>query len=179
MDPDLRRGDENKTMNKTISLIIFIVIAAALIFGGAWYANKLSEQSAQSQVAQGNAAEQAAQAQAQQQQQLMQNLKITDLTVGTGTLAVAGDTVGVLYSGSLDDGTVFDASSKHGNVPFSFMLGAGRVIQGWDLGVAGMKVGGKRELVIPPELGYGASGMGPIPPNATLHFTVELLSVGK
>ncbi len=84
-------------MNKVISLTIFIVIAAAIIFGGAWYANKLSEQSAQSQVAQGNAAEQAAQAQAQQQQQLMQNLKITDVTVGTGTLAVAGDTVGVLY----------------------------------------------------------------------------------
>jgi FKBP-type peptidyl-prolyl cis-trans isomerase len=179
MDPDLRRGDENEIMNKTISLIIFIIIAAAIIFTGAWYANKISQDNEQAQVAQGNAAAQAAQQQAEQQQQTMNNLKITDVTVGTGAEAKAGDTVSVLYTGSLDDGTVFDASSKHGNAPFSFVLGAGNVIQGWDLGVAGMKVGGKRELVIPPELGYGVQGMGSIPPNATLHFTVELLKVGQ
>ena len=109
----------------------------------------------------------------------MQNFKITDDVVGTGTAVANGDTVSVLYTGSLDDGTVFDASSKHGNQPFSFTVGAHHVIQGWDLGLVGMKVGGKRELVIPPELGYGAAGAGGgvIPPNATLHFTVQLLSV--
>ena len=109
----------------------------------------------------------------------MQNFKITDVVVGTGATAQNGDTVSVLYSGSLDDGTVFDASSIHGNQPFSFVLGATAGYRGWDLGVVGMKVGGKRELVIPPELGYGADApqRSSIPPNATLHFTVQLLSV--
>ena len=110
----------------------------------------------------------------------MNELIKTEDIVGTGAEAQKGDTVSVLYSGSLDDGTVFDASSLHGNQPFSFTVGAsgpGGVIQGWNLGVVGMKVGGKRELMIPPELGYGASGNGPIPPKATLHFTIQLLSV--
>jgi FKBP-type peptidyl-prolyl cis-trans isomerase FkpA len=167
-------------MKQAVRLTLFIVIAGAIIFGGAWYANKLSEESNQAQTAIAGQQTQAAEAQAQQQKQNMTNLKITDLTVGTGTEAKNGDTVSVLYTGSLDGGTVFDASSKHGNAPFSFTLGAGQVIQGWDLGVVGMKVGGKRELTIPPELGYGAQGAGSaIPPNATLHFTVELLKVGK
>jgi FKBP-type peptidyl-prolyl cis-trans isomerase FkpA len=166
-------------MNKAITIGIFIVLAALIIAAGAWYDNRISMGSQQEMAAQGAAAAQVQQAQMQQQQNLMKELKITDLTVGTGTEAQNGDTVSVLYSGSLDDGTVFDASSKHGNQPFSFTLGAGQVIQGWDLGVAGMKVGGKRELVIPSDLGYGSQGMGPIPPNATLHFTVDLLSVGK
>ena len=110
----------------------------------------------------------------------MNNLKITDITVGTGAEVKKGDTVNVLYTGSLDNGTVFDASSKHGNQPFTFTVGAGQVIQGWDLGLVGMKVGGKRELVIPPELGYGAQGAGGvIPPNATLHFTIQLLSIAS
>jgi FKBP-type peptidyl-prolyl cis-trans isomerase len=166
-------------MKKAITLGIFIVLAALIIAVGAWYDNYISGQSQQSIADQASVAQQAAQAQAQQQQQIMNKLKITDLTVGTGTEAKSGDTVSVLYTGSLDDGTVFDSSAKHGNTPFSFTLGVGQVIQGWDLGVAGMKVGGKRELVIPPDLGYGAQGAGGvIPPNATLHFTVELLSVG-
>jgi FKBP-type peptidyl-prolyl cis-trans isomerase len=101
--------------------------------------------------------------------------------VGTGAAAKDGDTVNVLYAGSLDDGTVFDSTSNRGNQPFSFTLGVGQVIQGWDLGVVGMKVGGKRELVIPSQLGYGANPPvgSNIPPNATLHFTVELLSIGN
>ena len=104
-------------------------------------------------------------------------LKYTDDQVGTGAEAVSGKTVVVHYTGWLLDGTKFD-SSRDKNQPFSFPLGGGRVIQGWDEGVAGMKVGGKRTLVIPPGLGYGARGAGGvIPPNATLKFEVELLDV--
>ncbi len=110
----------------------------------------------------------------------MQNptqLEIQDVTVGTGTEAVAGNQVTVNYTGELTDGTVFDSSLNPGRTPFTFTLGAGQVIQGWDEGVAGMKVGGKRILVIPASLGYGAQANGPIPANSTLIFQVELLSV--
>jgi len=103
-------------------------------------------------------------------------LVVTDEKVGTGAEAVAGKTVTVNYVGTLTDGTKFDSSYDH-NQPFSFTLGAGQVIKGWDQGVAGMKVGGKRKLVIPPDLGYGAQGAGSIPPNSTLVFEVELLDV--
>ncbi len=99
-----------------------------------------------------------------------------DSTVGTGAAAVSGNSVSVHYIGALTDGQVFDTSRAR-NEAFTFTLGAGQVIKGWDEGVDGMKVGGTRILVIPPELGYGASGIGPIPPNATLIFEVELLSV--
>ena len=103
-------------------------------------------------------------------------LRITDLVVGTGAEASAGQTVVVNYRGTLENGKEFDSSYNRG--PFSFPLGAGRVIKGWDEGVAGMKVGGKRKLVIPPDLGYGSRGAGGIiPPNATLIFEVELLEV--
>ncbi len=103
-------------------------------------------------------------------------MKVTDQVVGTGTEAVAGSQVTVNYTGRLLTGKTFDSSI--GRAPFGFKLGAGQVIEGWDLGVAGMKVGGKRQLVIPAELGYGAAGAGGvIPPNATLVFDVELLGV--
>lgn len=100
-----------------------------------------------------------------------------DLVVGTGTEAKAGDSVTVQYVGMFTDGKVFDASANHGTQGFTFNLGAGQVIKGWDQGVAGMKVGGKRELVIPASLGYGSQANGPIPGNSTLVFTVELLNV--
>ena len=106
----------------------------------------------------------------------------TDLVVGTGAEAVNGKTLAVNYTGWLYDatkaeqkGTQFDTSTGRG--PYSFVLGARQVIDGWDQGVPGMKVGGKRRLVIPPDLAYGASGRGSIPPNATLVFDIELLSV--
>ena len=103
-------------------------------------------------------------------------LQIKDQVVGGGTEATAGHQVSVHYTSRLLTGKQFDSSVGRG--PFSFKLGAGQVIQGWDQGVAGMKVGGKRQLVIPPHMGYGASGAGGvIPPNATLVFDVELLGV--
>ena len=104
-------------------------------------------------------------------------LQYDDLQVGDGAEATSGKTVTVHYTGWLTDGKKFD-SSKDRNEPFVFVLGGGMVIRGWDEGVAGMKVGGKRKLIIPGELGYGARGAGGvIPPNATLVFEVDLLDV--
>ena len=106
-------------------------------------------------------------------------LQYWDIMVGSGATAVAGSTVKVHYSGFLTSGEKFDSSRDRGE-PFSFPLGAGQVIKGWDEGVAGMKVGGQRQLRIPPQFGYGAAGAGgAIPPNATLIFDVELLEVEK
>jgi FKBP-type peptidyl-prolyl cis-trans isomerase len=108
----------------------------------------------------------------------MADLKIEDLTLGTGEEAKPGQTVSVHYVGTLlDGGKKFD-SSRDRNRPFDFPLGAGKVIQGWDKGVAGMKIGGLRKLTIPPEMGYGARGFpGAIPANAWLVFEVELLAL--
>ncbi len=158
-------------MKRAPSIIVFAILAVGIVWLAIWYSGKSEEQARKAEVAAGAAAQQA-------QSQIMQNLKINDVVVGTGAEAKNGDTVTVNYVGTLDDGTKFDSSYDR-KQPFSFQLGAGRVIKGWDLGVLGMKVGGKRELTIPPELGYGASGVpqANIPPNATLHFTVELLEV--
>ena len=99
-----------------------------------------------------------------------------DLVVGTGATAAVGDTVTVHYIGTFTNGTKFDSSYDAGQ-PFPFRIGAGQVIAGWDQGVPGMKVGGKRRLTIPPSLAYGSQGRGPIPPNTTLVFEIDLLSI--
>lgn len=104
-------------------------------------------------------------------------LIIEEITLGEGAEAKAGQVVTVHYTGTLTDGTKFDSSVDR-KQPFSFKLGVGQVIRGWDEGFAGMKIGGKRKLTIPPEMGYGAHGAGGvIPPNATLVFEVELLGL--
>jgi FKBP-type peptidyl-prolyl cis-trans isomerase len=105
-------------------------------------------------------------------------LKIEILKEGTGAVATSGDKVSVNYVGTFEDGQVFDSNTSTSS-PFSFTLGAGEVIKGWDLGVAGMKVGEKRKLTVPYNLGYGESGYGPIPAKATLIFEVDLLGINK
>ena len=105
-------------------------------------------------------------------------LVVKDITIGDGKEANDYNKVVVNYTGKLKDGKVFDSSLNPGREPFTFTLGVGSVIKGWDIGVKGMKVGGKRTLEIPPELGYGSQGAGDvIPPNETLFFEVELLEV--
>jgi peptidylprolyl isomerase len=105
-----------------------------------------------------------------------ENVKIEDIEEGTGPEVKNGDTVVIHYTGTLSDGTKFDSSVDRGE-PFETKIGVGEVIKGWDLGVVGMKVGGKRKLTIPPSLGYGAQGVGNIPPNSILIFDVELLEI--
>ena len=104
-------------------------------------------------------------------------LIIENIDTGKGSEAKEYNKITVNYTGKLEDGSIFDSSLKKGRDPFTFTLGVGSVIKGWDLGVKGMKVGGKRKLIIPPELGYGSRNMGPIPANSTLIFEVELLKV--
>ena len=106
-----------------------------------------------------------------------EQLVIQDEVLGTGNTALPGDTITVNYTGKLQNGTVFDTSFGRG--PYQFILGAGQVIPGWDQGIAGMKVGGKRLLIIPPHLAYGAEAYGPIPSNSTLVFEVTLLEVSS
>ncbi len=104
------------------------------------------------------------------------SLVIEDVVAGTGATAATGDVVTVHYVGRFTDGTQFDSSYDR-NLPYTFTLGAGQVIAGWDQGIVGMKVGGKRRLTIPPSLGYGSQDYGRIPGNSTLVFDVELLAI--
>lgn len=105
-------------------------------------------------------------------------LQYRDIKQGTGSEAKAGDSVTVHYKGWLDNGKVFDHSRKPGAGPLSFVIDSGSVIKGWEEGIKGMKVGGVRELIVPPALGYGDEDQGAIPPNSTLHFEIELLATG-
>lgn len=144
---------------------VFLVLAVVILFGVSYLAKNTGSSAGQNET------------QTQNQNQInMDGLKIEDLTVGAGEEAKVGDAVTVNYTGTFTNGTKFDSSYDHGQ-PFSFTLGAGQVIPGWDQGVQGMKVGGKRRLTVPPELGYGSQDYGPIPGNSTLIFEVELLKV--
>lgn len=103
-------------------------------------------------------------------------LKIEDIKIGEGQEVVGGDYITIHYKGTLENGVIFDSSYKRGN-PFKTRIGVGEVIEGWDMGVIGMKKGGKRKLIIPPLLAYGDKEIGDIPPNSTLIFELELLSI--
>ncbi len=128
-----------------------VVVAVFFIFGVPFSTGSLSSQPASGQVV------------------------TQDEVVGTGPAAKAGDTLSVHYTGKLQDGTVFDSSA--GRAPYTLVLGAGNVIPGWEQGLVGMQAGGKRLLIIPPSLGYGANDYGPIPGNSTLVFDVEVVSI--
>jgi FKBP-type peptidyl-prolyl cis-trans isomerase len=104
-------------------------------------------------------------------------LEKTDIKVGDGAEAHENDTITVKYTGTLQDGTVFDSTDKHGGQPATFQLAKGQLIEGWVQGIPGMKVGGERKLVIPPDLGYGANAQGSIPANSTLIFDITLVDV--
>jgi FKBP-type peptidyl-prolyl cis-trans isomerase len=148
-----------KQRNQRIMIIAFIVFIVALVAVFVWQGLSTPQQADSELITTSS------------------GLQYQDLVVGEGETANVGDAVSVHYTGWLEDGTKFDSSLDRGT-PFEFLLGAGEVITGWDEGVVGMRVGGLRKLIIPPELGYGASGAGGvIPPNATLIFEVELLVI--
>ncbi len=155
--------------SEKIAVAAALVGAAILFFGGQIWGIVAGSSQSQGQAA-------------NQQVITMQNISTTkgieiyDEQVGTGAEAKAGQTVTAHYIGTLTNGTKFDSSLDRGQ-PFSFQLGSGQVIKGWDLGIAGMKVGGVRRLVISPELAYGSQAIGPIPANSTLVFEVQLLGV--
>lgn len=158
-------------MPTSAKVIIFILAAAALLYGGFRYNKKIEQKTGEDSLAQQQQVE-------QEKQKIMEKLIIEDERPGSGAVAEKGNTVTVNYRGTFADGKQFDSSYDRGT-PFSFVLGTGLVIEGWDQGVAGMKVGGKRNLTIPPELAYGPQGNSVIPPNSTLHFSIELLDVKK
>lgn len=155
-----------------VSLIGYIFFIGAVTFGIVYVLNYLKEPEAQVVETQKEVVAEST--------PVVENksMEIEDLVVGTGAEATVGKVISVHYTGTLTDGTKFDSSKDRGE-PFEFTLGAGQVIQGWDKGFEGMKIGGKRKLTIPASLGYGEAGTpgGPIPPNATLIFEVELLGV--
>lgn len=156
-----------------VVILIVVAVAVAVVFAffgiGGFNLFGLAPQQTQSPT-------QAFLSQVQQQSGGITQLVGEDVTVGTGTPVAPGDMVSVNYTGMLTDGTVFDASSDHGG-PFSFTVGAGQVIQGWDQGLLGMQVGGERLLAIPASLAYGANAVGSIPANSTLIFDIQLLSI--
>lgn len=157
-----------------VAVALAVVVALGLMFFGQMIFTSpdsgLNEDAIMAELMQGDA-------QGGQPAEPPGGLTMTDTVEGQGAEAAPGDTLSVHYTGMLPDGTVFDSSQARG--PFSFVVGQGTVIQGWDQGLIGMKEGGKRTLIIPPSMGYGNQDLGVIPPNSTLIFEVELLTVTK
>ena len=159
--------------------IFFLGILAIIILGIAGFVLSLDKTPTVIEVTDSQATKQEVNNQQTQQIEIMpvDELQIEDTIIGEGKEAIAGKVVSVHYTGTLVDGTKFDSSVDRGT-PFQFTLGAGQVIKGWDQGVLGMKVGGKRTLIIPSDLAYGPAGRpGTIPPSATLIFDIELLDI--
>ena len=161
-------------VNRFVAVIIGLIVIGGAV-GGGLYWKRAYDRSHQPQINQTPSS--SANTQTKQDDNTMGGLQITDEKVGDGPQAQTGQTVTVNYVGTLTNGTKFDSSYDR-NQPFDFTLGAGQVIKGWDQGVVGMKVGGKRKLVIPPDLAYGSQSPSPqIPPNSTLVFEIELLAI--
>ena len=156
-------------MNKKMIIVVIIVIVLVMVLIGGGLVSGLFTSNNKEQETTMQQEQEAQQAQNQTQ------LQGKDIVIGTGDTAIAGKEITVNYTGTFSDGKVFDSSI--GKAPFTFTLGAGMVIKGWDIGVEGMKVGGKRTLIVPPRFGYGEITKGPIPGNSTLIFEVELLGV--
>ncbi len=156
-------------MSKNLTILLVIAIIIIVLAGTYLFLGNKNENKEKNNINNQNKME---------NKTLESGLQITDEIIGTGAEAKAGDIVSVNYTGTLENGKKFDSSYDR-NQPFSFNLGAGQVIEGWDKGVAGMKIGGKRKLVIPPALAYGSQdvGNGLIPANSTLIFEVELLGI--
>lgn len=168
-------------MREWIAVVVAVVAVIILFFGGSIWSfffgeSDLTYDADMSSALNSNTGVAATNNQPMKNISTIQGLEIYDVEVGTGTVATSGKTVSAHYVGTLTDGTKFDSSLDRGQ-PFSFPLGAGRVIQGWDRGIEGMKVGGIRRLVISPELGYGGQAIGSIPANSTLIFEVQLVDV--
>ena len=153
---------------KKLTIIILVIILIVIILGSWWYIYSNRK------VGPGYVLPQVT----KQQTMNIQGMQVEVLKQGSGVEAKSGDTVTVNYTGTLTDGTKFDSSLNPGRTPFQFTLGQNNVIQGWELGVVGMKLGEERKLTIPPELAYGSQGAGGvIPPNATLIFEIDLLGI--
>jgi FKBP-type peptidyl-prolyl cis-trans isomerase len=173
-------------INKELIIIVIILI---IVIGGIWFvfnnpANNISDNTASENNNPAKEIDNQPKDQISVEDQISldyetQGMKIETIKEGTGETAETGDKVSVHYTGTLENGKKFDSSLDRGQA-FSFTLGENKVIQGWEIGVLGMKVGEKRKLTIPPEFGYGATGAGGvIPPNAVLIFDVELLGISK
>jgi FKBP-type peptidyl-prolyl cis-trans isomerase len=166
----------NLTGNQKIAVALSVVVVFGVLLGGSFLAQEQQQMAAMNNDI-NQAASAALGAEGIDSSNIGTEVQINELQQGTGATATAGSQVSVHYTGKLADGTVFDSSHSRGE-PIAFVLGVGQVIPGWEYGIQGMQVGGKRELVIPPQYAYGTGGVpGVIPGNATLYFEVELMGV--
>lgn len=166
-------------MSMKTTSILFVTLGVVIALAGCGKKPEVSSQANDTAAPASTTETQAQAPTSPEQQPAEEKIVIKDKKVGKGSPVETGDEITVHYKGWLDDGTVFDTSMQPDREPFSFVVGVGQVIQGWEEGVIGMKVGGVRELTIPSSKGYGPAGQGAIPPNATLHFEIKLLKISK